>query len=642
MKQSAHLPIFLFLATVAVAASLMLGGCDQNPTDGSEPTIVTGSNVEVATRSLPSSGGIITIATVGSPINGMEIDVPAGAYSDARTFHISQAPITGHEFGPDFNPLTPLITIENGGGYSDDPITVTIPVKVPAGHFAMPFMYDQGTGRLEALPLVYADSTQVSFITRNFQHSTTAAFGKGTAGGPRSSILISSTDAATLDGTFDSGFEMGIDNCQFVNWGSYVEPDGHCGGQSIATMWYYSTRKKNGSPGLYGLFDNDGVERTPAIWYDDVHLYRFCSIVQTRQNWNSLNIKYFEDKSWERDLATYRSIAFAIRETGDPQCIYLSDDGPVGHAIIAYRTSNGKIMVCDPNYPEQEKREIVFDRRLGDFEPYNSGSTAGSVGTKYFNIHCAANSALIDWNELEELWKKVLNGTIGDDVFPAVRIKVRDMNNDYVPLTDGMKVPTHMTIDVSADAFEPQFRVFDFATQGIITDNDRDFKLPPGKQRIGIYYKGPGDFWNSNYIGFKWFNVDVQQETEEQCPVTVILDNVPVTNIRSAEWLYYSLTGTLQASIFWPNPKSPTSNGVNVITRREDSPGGVFPGKGTYTLDNQTIVLLEDEGYSCDAGTLTITRYDLRIEGEFNLTATSRSGIPKTISVRGTLSCDKQ
>lgn len=614
-----------------VLAAVIYPGCSGNPVDA--PRLDIGKSTDLVTQNISASGGSIIVNRPGDSLDGLRIDVPAGAYSGTRSFHLSYAPISGHRFGDDMTMLTPLITIDNGGGYSDEPMTVTVPVNVPAGHFAMPFLYDASTNRLEALPLIYADSTQVQFITRHFEHSATSALRKGAANGERSAIFISSTDAATLDGTFDSEFRVGTDNFQFVNYGSYIAPKGHCGGQTIAMMWYYSAKKKNGSPALHGLYDNDGINRTPKIWYDDVSAYRFCSIVQNTMNWSST--KYYGDKSWNRDLATYRSIAMAIRETGDPQCLYVGTDS-AGHAILAYRTSAGKISVCDPNFPNGEIREIVFKRQLGDFEPYYSGENAAATGTAYFNIHHAANSALVDWGKMATLWKQVLDGTIGKDLYPAVRLRVRNSNNDYVPLEDGVVIPSQTTLDVSADGFDPRFYVFDFSSQLMIANNTRDLKLPKGKHKIGVYYYAPSSFNGGGFIGFKWVNVEVKdEEGSGGCSSSLTIDNASIS-VKETEYYMYDLNNTLGIQLVWPNPnpKSVTSNTVTLYTFQ-------FNGPGTYDPAPETLVVLEDLGYGYRSGKLTITRFDSRVEGNFNISAETFDGSQKTITVSGSISCER-
>ncbi|MBK9248173.1 MAG: hypothetical protein IPM69_08705 [Ignavibacteria bacterium] len=618
-----------------VAILLLLNSCGDNSV-APESKLETGNSKVLVSQTVSSSGGSIVISDVSSKVNGLQISVPNVAYSDSRKFEISTSEITKHGFGKEITLLTPLIHISNGGGYSKDPMTVTIPVKIPAGQFALAFQYDEATQSMEALPLIYEDSTEIRFITRHFSHSSIARSKAAKSGRTiqaetqKSSIFISSIDAATLDNTFDTGYELGSDNFQFVNWGSYIANTGHCGGQSIAMMWYYSTKKKNGSPNLYGVFDNNGVERTPEIWEDDVNAFRFCSVLQVKMYWTNLEIYQDIDKSYDRDLVTYRSIAYAIRETGNPQCLYVSDD-TIAHAIIAYKTSNGKISVCDPNYPNTEVREIVFTKRLGDFEPYYSGSNASKLGTAYYNIYQAANSALIDYDVVETLYDQMLGGTIGNDLYPNVRLQVRDINNDYVELKNGLKLPTNSTIEVSATGFQPDFIMWDYTKRKEITLNERDFTLEKGKQKIGVSYSQMiNSIPNSGYIGFKWFDIEAVEDNTpvepEYGPIKLNLKIDGITQAMPTATTEYTLYRVIRAN-----------NGLFPVKELYVSPGDVKWGKGTFTLATSSSNAWKDgdELYiASKPGTMVITNWSKeKFVGTFSFEATNSA--LKTVKVEG-------
>lgn len=639
--------MFTFKISVCAAGCfaafvLLFSGCGDNSV-APELKLESGASRQLLRQTVSSIGGSIVVNDASSKVNGLQITIPDSGYTDSREFQISTSEITKHGYGKEITMLTPLITISNGGGYSENPMTVRIPVKIPTGQFALAFQFDEATQSLEALPLIYEDSTEVRFVTRHFSYSKVGSSSGGksvpTIQGEtqKSSIFISSIDAATLDGTFDTGFELGSDNFQFVNWGSYIASGGHCGGQSIAMMWYYTTKTQNGSPNLYGIFDNNGVERTPEIWQDDANAFRFCSVLQVKMHWTNLEIYQKIDKSFDRDLVTYRSIAFAIRETGNPQCVYVYD-GKIAHAIVAYKTSNGRISVCDPNFPTTDKREIVFDKRLGDFEPYYSGENARSTGTAYFNIYQAANSALIDYTLVETLYNQMLNGTIGNDLYPTVRLQVRDANNDYTELKNGIKIPTHVTIDLSAFGFQPDFIVWDFATRNIISDNNRDFTLTKGKHRIGVYYSqlvSPNLYANSGYIGFKWFDIEAVEDDNtplepEFGPIKLNLKVDGVIMAMPKAWTEYSLYRVIRG----------TDDLGNGILDKEIfvSPGDVKWAEGSFILSASTNNALKDGLTSYIAskpGKLIISSWSKeKYDGTFSFDATN-SSTGKTVKVEG-------
>jgi hypothetical protein len=189
----------------------------------------------------------------------MVIEVPAGAYPGGKTFTISYKLITGDP-GANINPLTPLITVENGGAFADDVMTVTIPVAIPAGYFAMGFFVDEN-GKLEGMPLVAETPTSITVATAHF-----------------SSFFIAMLADTLLTGTIDTGFRPMTDDWQFANDGSYIEPGGHCTGQALTAMWYYIERSQQGTSTLWNRFDNNGdAPATPDLWQDDSLGYRLAS-----------------------------------------------------------------------------------------------------------------------------------------------------------------------------------------------------------------------------------------------------------------------------------------------------------------------------------------------------------------------------
>ncbi|MDO8531772.1 MAG: hypothetical protein Q7T26_06350, partial [Dehalococcoidia bacterium] len=126
------------------------------PSGTGEPVtgkISVGQTVTVASTEVPPAGGQIEYTRPGDSVNGLKVTVPANAYPDKRTFKVSYAPVTGATF-KDFKAVSPLITVDNGGAYSNEMMKMTVPVKLAPGEFAMGFLYDDKTGKLEGLPLL--------------------------------------------------------------------------------------------------------------------------------------------------------------------------------------------------------------------------------------------------------------------------------------------------------------------------------------------------------------------------------------------------------------------------------------------------------------------------------------------------------
>lgn len=495
------LPVMLLLGITIIS-------CGSNPVDAVSNTIIAGESRAVATSSVSSSGGIVVVNAPGDSLDGMEVNVPTGAYSDSRTFRISAAPIQSHQLGSNCNPVTPLITIENGGGYADEFMTLTIPISVPDNHFAMAFLYDDVTGEMEGLPMLESTSNHVKILTANFAHSDIAALKRGVAGlsansGPsRSRIFVSSIEKNVLEAANESTFRPGVDDWQFVNYGSYAAPGGHCAGQSLAAMWYHNKKRINGR--LYGRYDNDGTRKTPTIWQDDVGGYKFCSVLQKDMAWNSISRKLLDGvQTLIPDFITYYASSYTFLLLHRPQFIAISNDTSA-HAIIGYAIGDGNIYVSDPNYPADRTRKIPYVN--GKFGTYFSGSNAAKTGTPFPTTRFIGESALINYSTIEARWGEVASGTIGGHLFPTYTLKGMNDAGTFVPLTDGFSIKGNtLNFDISSITSLKIAAVFDESERALPIINEA-VQLPQGTQRIGFYITDRNGTW----FGFTWVQIRVE------------------------------------------------------------------------------------------------------------------------------------
>ncbi len=399
-------------AALAIAIALAVacgggGGGDAGGTSGAvEGKLSLGDSTELTSATIDAGGGVITVDRAGDPLDGLELTVPTGSYQDGRDFAVSFRPITGHSYDDRIKPISPLISVENGGDYADDVMSLKVPVEVPEGQFAMGFFYDEKTGVLEGMPLLAADAGSVTIGTRHF-----------------SSFFISMIAESVLSSlTIDSGFRPGVDDWQFENNGSYAAPPGHCAGQSIAAMWYYYERKLNGEPDLYGRYDNylSEEEKTPALWEDDNLAYRLASTVQKDLNGKTLEVKLFRTIEGTDDTLQMLAFAYAMHVTQAPQFVGLTDTvNGDGHAIIGYKVEGGNIYVADPNYPGVKSAEGKIEYVDGAFKPYRSALSAKSDPTSFDKIGYYAVSALVDWEAVGARFAEMENGAVGNEYFPA-------------------------------------------------------------------------------------------------------------------------------------------------------------------------------------------------------------------------------
>jgi len=491
--------------------------------------INTGQPTPLATENVGPNGGAVTVQKPGDPLDGLEIQVPPGSYPDSRQFAVSSAPVEGYDFGQYFTPATPLISIENGGDYSDEFMTVTIPVEVPPDHFAMAFYYDAATGTLEGIPFDAIDEHSITIATRHFCDIIV-------------SIVSNTALQELIDGDIDSHFRPGIDDWQFGNDGSYLAPNGHCAGQCLTALWYYCEQPDGKDLTLNGRYDNNGNHPpTPNLWADDSYGYRLASTVQRDLGdvWLKFENQFFQNLAGVDDEANFKAFAYALELTGEPQVIYVwcSADGG-GHAMVVYRVLDNKLYISDPNYPGNVERRIVFAN--GHMEPYESGANAAEIAagnrTTYDEIGYVAKSASVGWNVIATRWKEFKSGTIGNDRFPQYNVVVVHDGGKEEALVNGFE-SEQKRIKISVNAAVPiGIKVYRDGTK-INRDGNAKYELEDGTNKIGIAIYG--DVNNNpqsrkyRYIDFQYFNITYGEE-EKECSGWA-LDSVDVMHDYGGE-----------------------------------------------------------------------------------------------------------
>jgi len=424
-KKKSKLPkILITLAGIIVGLVIIITAINYF----TQPRLKLGKNTDEVSAKITTNGGRVSVGDPTSAINGFTINIDPGTYKTDTDFDISTTEITGHTYGNEFSPITPLITVDNGGGFSEHPMQVTIPIDITEEEFAMGFYYDAKTKELEAIPYVSISADKITLLTNHF-----------------SNIVVSKISIAELERltsntktNADSGFKPGFDDWQFINYGSALAPGGHCAGQSLTMSWYYQkVHREKSEARLYGRFDNNGDTKTESFWQDDSEAYRFASAVQYNIDWDSLEFNKYLDFSRQNQKRVFYAFSYSILVTGTPQFmgIYHYDNyGNIagGHAIVAYKVEGNRIYVADPNFPGQEDRycELGSD----GFKPYSSGANAADIsasgGTLYTEMIFIAGSALIDYSVIEQGYSDMLGGKAGDGIFPGSDIEIMTLYND--------------------------------------------------------------------------------------------------------------------------------------------------------------------------------------------------------------------
>jgi hypothetical protein len=508
--------VFIGLATVliisgALFASVLLNQLGsrlntEGPAD--KQAITLGSEVQVANGTVGSQGGTIKVDKPGDPVNGLQIEVPKDAYTDTKSFKISYSPILKHNLGENFNPITPLIKVDNGGDYSSLPMKVEVPVKTEPGHFAVGFYYDSATGKLEAIPTVAQNGDSVTLYMQHF-----------------SSFSISDMIEERLNGTIDTNFKPGVDDWNFTNNGSYITY-GHCEGQSVTAMWYYYN-KPDGQGHLYSRpAEPDAPKGNTGGYYTvDGQGYRFCSTVQEDIKFLDFANSFWGNLAGQITPETTKNLfAAAMLITREPQLVVIygvdpANNQPAGHAIIAYGMNNGTLLVADPNF-HGVARSVQWSGQ--GYQIYYSGANArqaAQYSIPYDRFYYFAKSTSVDWKTINSRWQELKAKTAGNDRFPIYKILVIDDDGKEIELEDGYNLKNpKKEIKVKLD--NPDFRM-DLVEDGTkvapFGDNITYALVGNGKTRLG--FEIWGDAANSQNKGWPWIDykvIDITIGAEKQ------------------------------------------------------------------------------------------------------------------------------
>jgi len=510
---------FLFCLVAGLLTSCFI--LPKPPTDANKPAsetgtlgkIATGKTTVVSSTKVTPKGALITNDKKGDALEGFVFDIPAGAYTANTSFKISYAPILTHTFGEAVTPISPMITIDNGKALSAEPIYVRVPVSIPDGFIAMGFFYDPLTGNIESMPLSAFDSESVTVSTLHF-----------------SSFFISMIEEILLEKDIDSGFLPGVDDWQFVNRGSSIEPDGHCAGQTATAQWYYLTKPDGADARLFNRYDNNGTQpNTPSFWLDDSYGYRLCSVVQKdygtavnkieneEEPWLALiGITYTHTIvngkiRWEKhegpglgDAFTRSLFAYGMLVTKQPQLIGIESKSGGGHAMLVYRVDQNNLYIADPNYPGNSGRVIAYSN--GVFSPYNSGANGDEIakgnGKAYESIQFYPVTAMLPKNKIAQRWAELKDGTIGNDLFGVSQLKCKDEKGKSLELKDGYATNQKLFYANSTDS-----ALYIYRDGNLLPFDDAfNITLNPGNNLLGFYIiKKVNNSYE--YVDFKYFNV---------------------------------------------------------------------------------------------------------------------------------------
>ena len=454
----------------------------------------------IATQTIGSSGGSITVARPGDLLDGLTITVPAGTYAADVAFTVSQRSISGSTFGAGITPLSPLISIENGGATAaGEPVRVTIPATIPAGATVLGLYYG-------------GDEPHARSAADRCPGRRLGDAGRGPFLGPAARARRLDEDRRDCRlGLPARGRRLAVHQLRLATWlpvGTARARASRPSGITRISEWVAARPRCTGSTTTTGA-----ASRTPTFWPDDADGYRFASSVQADPIAAQAVYTFFHGLDTASGRLTYNLFRAAIGLTGEPQLIAIADAaGGHGHAMVVYRVTPTRLYVADPNYPGR-LRTVAYDPATGVLGPYSSGDNAGAIAaggatsyTRFAYIPAGASSSdaavAAHWAEFE-------NGTSGDGAFPAYALEVwtgkdEDGNDIWEPLgtsyaTPDAKLRVRLVVPPGGQG---DLRIFAGSTPLSAWGTELTVELKDGLNDLGFYEMGvAGGAWK--YVDFQ-------------------------------------------------------------------------------------------------------------------------------------------
>jgi len=504
--------ILSFLLITSFGLSSVLFGCRSSPygQEKSDATDPYDDALKIATETIAPSGGKISVRNPDSSLDGLTIEVPAGAYETSVEFSIYEGPIPDIALEEEIDIISPMIIIDNGGEYSNEIMGVTVPIEVPEEDFAMAFLYDPENDKLEGVPTYPENNGSLTFLTRHF-----------------STYAMLSVKKSTLDNlNFFTKYSPTNDFWNLPNAGSVVAPGGYCHGMALTSL-YYSDPDAFGfdftkqEPLYKDEYDNgsDHIVESPFFWQDDKRPIQLCSVANSLRPTERGAATI--DKWWmfakekfalDIDEKHFYLCAFSLWASTDPHLLSIwNTQTNSGHALICYGIHNQSLDVLDPNIPLQASK-IDYDRVSSSFEPYETANNyqdyaEGNLVT-YDIVAFSGWTIHYNLDKLAELCHEYENKSL-DKYFPSYDIVASNLDENenvicnYVLDTEGDVTEAGM-MSFELDApFDGRLRVYNDSLDELPAEC---VQLHPGDNYLGFLAEAKDDdYWW--WVGFDWVSI---------------------------------------------------------------------------------------------------------------------------------------
>ncbi len=510
------------LIAVYILGLVLLGSCGKDESDIVDSgKIKTGPRIEIFRQIVPAAGAFLQVSTANAQVDSMSLQIRPGTYSEDKEFVISYYEIQSHAFGAQFNPVSPLIEVENGGAFGNKVMYMSFKTAAAVHQKLAPFYYDRASGRLESIPIISSVGGRITIAVRHFSLIVVGAFEK---------------EVVELGGFYETYFDPELNGWSFANEGTWSSL-GNCAGMSMGAAYYYQNRKT--SLLLKEHFDNNGYGfKTPQVPVDDADGLRFVSALQDLYNktWEGGYSDVFAANFSSTDEDNFWSMAYSMYLNHDPQLLYVGNaiNSQYAHMVLAtafeFIGDEVHIKIYDPNYPKQlgiMKYNAIENR----FLPYVSAENAQAIeNNRYYEFRQIVHiplSSIVSVSQVDALFLKTANHTIASELFPSYEVYANPLDTRFskVKLKEAFqgdinKLPFdefYITVETAGASdtlkfsealhyLNPQTNLWE------VQDPSGLLKLlQPKGHWLGVHVTGER-FGNSKiWVGFHYYKIEIQK-----------------------------------------------------------------------------------------------------------------------------------
>jgi hypothetical protein len=283
----------------------------------------------------------------------LNFSIPSNSFSQKVGWNVSYAPVESHSLGLEFLTLTPIIRVQAQFLYSNYWIKIRVPVNIPEGYFAMGFLIDEESGRLEGIPLYSTQPNEIVVATRLFSIASAAEFNSSVIPSKyySGSFVIAAIPLEKLKSlsALTTDYNPELFRWDFVAEKTFGAPQGMANAMNLSSYWSY--RQKTEPRHLPGNF-------TRIFPSDPRSNFNGIKVNSTLEDQFGITVQRFSRDFGENvsGILQYYSACFALWVSGKPQFLILSDGQKFSLQLLtAMEPGTGNIKLITPvNIPVEE------------------------------------------------------------------------------------------------------------------------------------------------------------------------------------------------------------------------------------------------------------------------------------------------